>query len=66
MNEFQIPTANAGAGGIALLIVFSLLLGLGFGALGAFLALRTGSGEAVQVSSTGPSTCKVSARWRSR
>ena len=38
----------AGAGGIALLIVFSLLLGLGFGALGAFLALRTGSGEAVQ------------------
>jgi ABC-2 type transport system permease protein len=28
--------------------VFSLLIGLGFGALGAFLALRTGSGEAVQ------------------
>jgi ABC-2 type transport system permease protein len=38
----------AGAGGIAVLFVFSLLIGLGFGALGAFLALRTGSGEAVQ------------------
>jgi ABC-2 type transport system permease protein len=38
----------AGAGGIAVLLVFSLLIGLGFGALGAFLALRTGSGESVQ------------------
>ncbi len=38
----------AGVGGIAVLFVFSLLIGLGFGALGAFLALRTGSGEAVQ------------------
>ena len=38
----------AGVGGIAVLCVFSLLIGLGFGALGAFLALRTGSGEAVQ------------------
>ena len=38
----------AGAGGIAVIFVFSLLIGLGFGALGAFLALRTGSGEAVQ------------------
>jgi ABC-2 type transport system permease protein len=28
--------------------VFALLIGLGFGALGAFLALRTGSGEAIQ------------------
>ena len=34
--------------GIVVLFVFSLLLGLGFGAIGAFLALRTGSGEAVQ------------------
>jgi ABC-2 type transport system permease protein len=38
----------AGVGGIAVLFIFSLLIGLGFGALGAFLALRTGSGEAVQ------------------
>jgi ABC-2 type transport system permease protein len=38
----------AGPLGIALLFFFSLLVGLGFGALGAFLALRTGSGEAVQ------------------
>jgi len=38
----------AGVGGIAVLFVFSLLIGLGFGALGAFLALRTGSGEAIQ------------------
>jgi ABC-2 type transport system permease protein len=39
---------ESGPAGIALLFVFSLLIGLGFGALGAFLALRTGSGEAVQ------------------
>jgi ABC-2 type transport system permease protein len=39
---------ESGPAGIALLVVFSLLIGLGFGALGAFLALRTGSGEAVQ------------------
>ncbi len=38
----------AGAGGIAVLLVFSVLVSLGFGALGAFLALRTGSGESVQ------------------
>jgi ABC-2 type transport system permease protein len=38
----------AGAGGIAVILLFSLLVSLGFGALGAFLALRTGSGEAVQ------------------
>jgi ABC-2 type transport system permease protein len=38
----------AGPAGIALLFFYSLLVGLGFGALGAFLALRTGSGEAVQ------------------
>ena len=38
----------AGAGGIAVLLVFSFVVSLGFGALGSFLALRTGSGEAVQ------------------
>ena len=38
----------AGPLGIVVLFIFSLLIGLGFGALGAFLALRTGSGEAVQ------------------
>ena len=39
---------EAGAGGVALLFGFAALVGLGFGALGAFAALRTGSGEAVQ------------------
>jgi ABC-2 type transport system permease protein len=38
----------AGAGGIAVLLVYSLVVSLGFGALGSFLALRTGTGEAVQ------------------
>ena len=38
----------AGPLGIVVLFVFALFVGLGFGALGAFLALRTGSGEAVQ------------------
>jgi ABC-2 type transport system permease protein len=38
----------SGAGGIAVLLVFSALISLSFGALGAFLALRTGSGEAIQ------------------
>ena len=38
----------AGPLGIVVLFAFSLLFGLGFGALGAFLALRTGSGEAIQ------------------
>jgi ABC-2 type transport system permease protein len=38
----------SGAGGIAVLLVFSVLVSLGFGALGSFLALRTGSGEAIQ------------------
>ena len=38
----------AGAGGILVLLLFSALVALGFGALGAFLALRTGTGEAVQ------------------
>jgi len=38
----------AGIGGIGVLLVFSLVVSLGFGALGSFLALRTGTGEAVQ------------------
>ena len=38
----------AGLGGIVVLLGFSALISLGFGALGAFLALRTGTGEAVQ------------------
>ena len=38
----------SGPGGIVVLLVFSALVALGFGALGAFLALRTGTGEAVQ------------------
>ena len=39
------PTAPAGA---LVLFAFSILVSIGFGALGAFAALRTGSGEAVQ------------------
>jgi ABC-2 type transport system permease protein len=38
----------AGALGLVVLLLFSLVVSLGFGALGAGLALRTGSGEAVQ------------------
>jgi ABC-2 type transport system permease protein len=38
----------AGALGIVVLLLFSVVVSLGFGALGAGLALRTGSGEAVQ------------------
>ncbi len=38
----------AGAGGIALLLLFAALVSLGFGAIGIYLALRTGSGEAIQ------------------
>ena len=38
----------AGAGGAAVLLALSILLALGFGAVGATAALRTGSGEAVQ------------------
>jgi ABC-2 type transport system permease protein len=34
--------------GVVVLLAFAVLVALGFGALGAFLALRTGSGEAVQ------------------
>ncbi len=38
----------AGAPGIAVLVAFAALVSLGFGALGSFMALRTGSGEAIQ------------------
>lgn len=41
----------SGPAGIALLLLFAALVSLGFGALGTFLALRTGSGEAIQGSS---------------
>jgi ABC-2 type transport system permease protein len=39
---------EAGLAGVAVLVLLSVLISLGFGALGAFAALRTGSGEAVQ------------------
>ena len=38
----------SGVGGIAVLLLFSVLVSIGFGALGIFLALRTGSGEGIQ------------------
>jgi ABC-2 type transport system permease protein len=38
----------SGPAGILVLFVFAALVSLGFGALGSFLALRTGSGEAMQ------------------
>jgi ABC-2 type transport system permease protein len=38
----------AGVGGALVIIVLSLLISLAFGLIGAFVALRTGSGEAVQ------------------
>jgi ABC-2 type transport system permease protein len=38
----------AGVGGIAVLLVFALVVSLAFGAVGAYLAFRTGSGETVQ------------------
>jgi len=38
----------AGPLGLVVLLLFSIVVSLGFGALGAGLALRTGSGEAVQ------------------
>jgi ABC-2 type transport system permease protein len=38
----------SGAAGVVVLLAFSFLVTLGFGAFGAFIALRTGSGEAVQ------------------
>jgi ABC-2 type transport system permease protein len=39
---------ESGLAGVVVIFVFATLVGLGFGALGAFAALRTGSGEAVQ------------------
>jgi ABC-2 type transport system permease protein len=39
---------EAGPLGIAVLLLLAVLIAVGFGAIGAFLALRTGSGEAVQ------------------
>jgi ABC-2 type transport system permease protein len=38
----------SGIGGIAVLLAFAVLVSAGFGALGLFLALRTGSGESIQ------------------
>ena len=38
----------AGVGGIAVLLVYAVLVSAAFGALGAWLAYRTGSGEVVQ------------------
>jgi ABC-2 type transport system permease protein len=39
---------ESGPAGALVLLAFALLISVGFGALGAFAALRTGSGEAVQ------------------
>ncbi len=39
---------ESGPLGIGVLLVFAVVVSVGFGALGAFAALRTGSGEAVQ------------------
>jgi ABC-2 type transport system permease protein len=39
---------KAGPAGALVIIVLAVLVSLGFGAVGAFVALRTGSGEAVQ------------------
>ena len=41
-------TSPPGAAGIALLLVYAALVAVGFGAIGSLLALRTGSGEAIQ------------------
>ena len=38
----------AGPAGVALLLVYAAVVSLAFGALGAFLAFRTGSGETIQ------------------
>lgn len=38
----------AGIGGVAVLLVYAAIVSLAFGALGAFLAFRTGSGETIQ------------------
>jgi ABC-2 type transport system permease protein len=39
---------DAGVAGVALILVLALLIAIGFGTLGLWLALRTGSGEGVQ------------------
>ena len=39
---------ESGLAGVLVIVLFAILVGLGFGSLGAFAALRTGSGEAVQ------------------
>jgi ABC-2 type transport system permease protein len=39
---------KSGAGGVAVIIVLAVGIAFGFGAVGLFMALRTGSGEAVQ------------------
>jgi ABC-2 type transport system permease protein len=39
---------EAGVAGALVIVLLSLLISLGFGCIGAFVALRTGSGEAVQ------------------
>ena len=39
---------EAGAGGVLVLMVLGLLIALAFASIGAFIGLRTGSGEAVQ------------------
>jgi ABC-2 type transport system permease protein len=39
---------EAGVAGIAVLVVYGAIVALAFGALGAFLAFRTGNGEAIQ------------------
>ena len=38
----------SGPGGVVVILLLATLIAFGFGALGAFFALRTGSGEAVQ------------------
>jgi ABC-2 type transport system permease protein len=39
---------RAGVGGVAVLLVLTFLICVAFGAIGAFMGVRTGSGEAVQ------------------
>ncbi len=41
-------TIAAGPAGVLVIVALALLISLAFGAIGAFIALRTGSGEAVQ------------------
>jgi ABC-2 type transport system permease protein len=39
---------QAGVGGIVMILVLATLISAGFGMLGAYMALRTGSGESIQ------------------